>query len=675
MNRTLPTLGGPRRHLLPSVSLLALAAHAACASAPEPREPAELAARQLSEPTELAEATVLQSPAGASVEIPAGWFFSSSEKVLHLEAPERDLDLWLVDVPGASVEEAISAAWAIVRPDFDRQTDDVLTPPAQGGWDALRQELYQTAAEEARVILAIARRKGDTTYVMLVDGAAAALDRRGAHFGQILGSQKPADLLTESLAEAEAAPLSGERAAAFDAFIEQARELLEIPGAAVAVVQGGEIVFEGGYGVRGPGGEPVRPETAFMIGSVNKPLTSLMLAVAVDRGLASWTTPVVDLLPQFDLADTAMARRVELQHTMCACTGLPRQDFEFLFRFDGITTEERLAELATMAPTTGFGETFQYSNALVAAGGFAGARALAQQGSLQGAYVAAMREAVVGPLGLQATFFHPDEATRHDHALPFGRRLEGGYVPVPLSYDDAVVSVAPAGGGWSNVRDLAAYLRLELAEGALPGGERLLSREALFERRTPRVAISDESAYGLALSVSHRRDLLAIGHGGNTLGYTSLVRFFPDHDLGIAILTNAQAGNAFTGAIERRLIELVFDATPEAAQQVAFAAERRRELADQHRARLSAPFAGQWATPLLGRYANDALGELRLMRVGEDLIVDVGEWRAQAKRYSTGGSETLMLVEPPVAGLAFILRDGELLLDAGQQQYRFTQRL
>ena len=53
-----------------------------------------------------------------------------------------------------------------------------------------------------------------------------------------------------------------------------------------------------------------------------------------------------------------------------ACTGLPRQDLEWLFQFKGVTPEGAMATLATMQPTSQFGELFQYSNLLAGAGGF-----------------------------------------------------------------------------------------------------------------------------------------------------------------------------------------------------------------------------------------------------------------------------------------------------------------
>ncbi len=51
-----------------------------------------------------------------------------------------------------------------------------------------------------------------------------------------------------------------------------------------------------------------------------------------------------------------------MKHLICACTGLPRQDLEWLFEYQGVTPAEAMATLGTMQPTSKFGEMFQYSN-------------------------------------------------------------------------------------------------------------------------------------------------------------------------------------------------------------------------------------------------------------------------------------------------------------------------
>jgi CubicO group peptidase (beta-lactamase class C family) len=95
-----------------------------------------------------------------------------------------------------------------------------------------------------------------------------------------------------------------------------------IPGVAVAVVQDGHTVYAEGFGVRRAGAtDPVTPETRFMIGSSTKPLTTLMMARLIDMGHFTWATPVTKVLPSFALADSDVTQRLEMRHTVCACTG------------------------------------------------------------------------------------------------------------------------------------------------------------------------------------------------------------------------------------------------------------------------------------------------------------------------------------------------------------------
>jgi len=122
-------------------------------------------------------------------------------------------------------------------------------------------------------------------------------------------------------------------------------------GAALAILQGGKTVYEKGFGVRQLGKpDRVTPETLFLIGSTSKSLTTLLMARLVDEGRLGWDTPIVKVLPDFALGDEAMTRKLTLQNTVCACTGMPRQDLEMLFEYDGVTVEQRLAEMRQTSP-------------------------------------------------------------------------------------------------------------------------------------------------------------------------------------------------------------------------------------------------------------------------------------------------------------------------------------
>jgi CubicO group peptidase (beta-lactamase class C family) len=271
--------------------------------------------------------------------------------------------------------------------------------PASDGWDGAMHIAYDTPESESRIVFAIVRLLGRRAYITLIDGTKAGFGRRIAQFSELNSGWKPTGLKEPSLAGISPKQFGEEERAAMSTFVDWAMRQIGAPGIAIAIVQNGETVYAEGFGVRRVGGkEPVTAETRFMIGSSTKPLTTLMMARLVDLGHFSWSTPVTEVLPGFALADEDVTRRLEMQHTVSAGTGMPRRDLDLIFRFRGVRPEDRIAEMRNMRPTTGFGETFQYSNYLVAAGGYAAAHSYARDLSLQDAYDRAMSELVFEPM-------------------------------------------------------------------------------------------------------------------------------------------------------------------------------------------------------------------------------------------------------------------------------------
>ena len=177
-------------------------------------------------------------------------------------------------------------------------------------------------------------------------------------------------------------------------------------GGGVGLIDRGEVVFAGGLGVRELGRvDPVDADTLFLAASNTKALTTLLLAKLVDEKKLTWDLPVTRVYPRFKLGDADTTRQVLLKHLVCACTGLPRQDLEWLFEFKRATPSSEMKLLGTMQPTTKFGEVFQYSNVLASAGGFVAAYSMDPDRELGAAYDQAMQRLVFAPLGMKATTF------------------------------------------------------------------------------------------------------------------------------------------------------------------------------------------------------------------------------------------------------------------------------
>ena len=515
---------------------------------------------------ELTEDTKLKSASGATFTVSKGWHVAQTESMIVIQEPERELSAAFLEITAPTVEEAIAQGWKRWKPEFARTVRMTAKPPATQGWDEIAQIAYETGAEERRIVTGGARRKGKTYYVTLIDSAIAAAERRGAQLNIALGSLDVAARAEENLAGRRAHPLDAARLEKLVAFAEAGRKQTNVPGVALAIVQDGKIVLEKGLGVREKGtNEPVTPSTLFMIGSMTKPLTSLMMARLVDSKKFAWDTPITKLMPTFALGDPEVTSRVTMAHSVCACTGLPRWDMEFIFESKGSTPVSRIELVRAMKPTTGFGETFQYSNLMVASGGYAAAMTATGQKDLRRAYAEAMTSEVLNPLGMTSTSLDLDAAQKREHARPHGRTLTFDTQPIPTEFERGVDSVMPAGGAWSTVHDISRWLLLELGKGNLDG-KQVISEANLLERRKPRVKISAKQSYGLALFIDESRGLTAIGHGGNTFGFSADATFFPEHGVAFIMLTNAQAANAYVGAVRRRLVELLLDANEEAEQ-------------------------------------------------------------------------------------------------------------
>ena len=118
--------------------------------------------------------------------------------------------------------------------------------------------------------------------------------------------------------------------------------------------------------------DAVDADTLFLAASNTKAMTTLLLAELVDKKKLRWDEPVTEAFPGFKLGDANTTRQVLIKHLVCACTGMPRQDFEWLFNYRSATPASALALLGTMQPTSRFGEVFQYSNLMAAAAGYVG---------------------------------------------------------------------------------------------------------------------------------------------------------------------------------------------------------------------------------------------------------------------------------------------------------------
>lgn len=447
----------------------------------------------------------------------------------------------------------------------------------------------------------------------------------------------------------------------------------------MVVVQGEEIVYAKGFGVKEVGGaEPVTPETRMLIASITKSMTTMMMASLVDDGRVAWDTPVQELLPDFSLADAALSQRITLRDTTCACTGIPDRLLEVFFNFNDLTAEAVIDSLQTYSPTTAYGESYQYSNEMAVLGGYAAAAAAGGEiGSLREQYVAEMEQRVFGPIGMSSATFSFDEALAGDVAAPHSLNAHSVYLQIPPELERSLIPMAPAGGVWSNVLDIGRYLITQINRGVAPDGTQVVSKENLTATWEPQIAVSADASYALGLSVGSYKGARMIGHQGGSFGYSSYLAFLPEAGIGIAMLANSDSGGPLAATTRMRLLELVYEQKPEAEAQAELIANDFRRWLDEAMNSL-VEVDPAVVELLLGHYSNELLGEIELRLEEGQFILDAGEFAVELRAQvdETGEFERLATYAPILQNIPLTwseMANGiELTLGQGVNAYIFT---
>ena len=455
-------------------------------------------------------------------------------------------------------------------------------------------------------------------------------------------------------------PLTDELLAEFEAYIEETRELYHIPGTVVVVVQGGEVVYAEGFGVKEIGSDdPITPETIFTIGSLGKAMTSMMVASLVDEGLIGWDTPIVEVMPQFRLSEEDATQQITLRHAFAHTTGLPNTDLDLFF--SGLPPESLVEYLADVPLDAPPGELRTYQNQMYATGAYAGAMAAgADYGeNLLEYYTGLMRERVFDPIGMpSATFSVVEAEASPNHATPHYITLnatlaETGFDVTPTHYMEAGAH-APAGTVRSSALDVGRFLMTMLAGGVAPDGTRVVSTENLVETWTEQIELTpapfeqflDSAGSGLGWRTVSYQGVPMVIHSGGLGGFTSQMAFIPDADTGIVVLSNLDLATSHNHYVQYRLVELLYGLDPIVAdlptaevQQIGGLSALYTQLA---------PVDPETVAPYLGEY--EALGNPWTVELREGRL-----WLTQ------GPFDYLQLLGSPEGGYIAIA-GGEFLL-------------
>ncbi|MEM8997846.1 MAG: serine hydrolase, partial [Acidobacteriota bacterium] len=367
------------------------------------------------------------------------------------------------------------------------------------------------------------------------------------------GAQLTFSLDRDSAAEDATAALDG-----LPEVVEKALADFNVPGAGLAVVRGGDVVFAEGFGFRDvENGLPMTADSLFAIGSTTKAMVATVLAMQAEEGLFDWDEPLVRHLPTFRLEDPVVTARVSPRDLVTHRTGLPRHDMLW-YNAEGRDRAALIDRFEHLELTADLRERWQYNNLMFITAGYL-------SGQLDGrTWEETVRARLFEPLGMERSNFSVETSkTDADHALPYRENDDDVLERIPFRNIDIA---GPAGSVNSSVREMAKWLAFNLS-GGMADKTRLLESTSLADVHAPHMTYASEpspdsrvsqQAYGMGWSVEVYRGHRRIQHGGGIDGFITAVSFYPDDDLGIVAFTNTSSGlpGLLSGTVADRVLGL-----------------------------------------------------------------------------------------------------------------------
>jgi CubicO group peptidase (beta-lactamase class C family) len=319
---------------------------------------------------------------------------------------------------------------------------------------------------------------------------------------------------------------------AIDAYVQDQMQDLRMPGVALGIVKGDEIVHLEGFGDADDSGREVTPQTPFKIGSTSKSFTALAIMQLVEDGKVELDAPVQRYIPWFRVADAEASKHITVRHLLNQTSGIPTAA-GVAYAYEGDSSKDALEKevraTSDVELTHPPGKVWHYSNRNYTTLGL-----IVQMVSGQ-PYEQYVKEHILTPLGMKNSYMFLPEAERHGlatgHQFWFGRPFPGG----GLAYNRAVT---PTGLITSDARDMSRYLIAQLNGGRYEGAQ-VLSAEGIAElhRGAADTGRPDES-YAMGWIDGEMDGVPIVHHNGDTGNFHATMIQVPESKWGVVVLMN-----------------------------------------------------------------------------------------------------------------------------------------
>ncbi|WP_316805879.1 serine hydrolase [Pedobacter agri] len=339
-----------------------------------------------------------------------------------------------------------------------------------------------------------------------------------------------------------------------DSVAEKTLAAFDVPGLAVAVVKDGKVIHAKGYGVRSlKNNFKVDEHTLFGIASNTKAFTAAALGMLVDEKKITWDAKVTDIIPEFKLYDAYVTSQFTISDLLSHRSGLGLGAGDLMIWPDSstVTKKQIIHNLRYLKPVSSFRTQWDYDNLLYIVAG----EVIERVSGLK--YEDFIETRMMQPLGMTKSALSFNRLKDKTNIIDAHAPVNGKITVIPKDFTE---NSNAAGGMNASVSELSKWALVQLNGGKY--GEKL--EKTLFSKAAQNQMWTLHSiipagkgaynrhffGYGLGWFLSDEKGYMVAEHTGGLAGMVSEVTLIPDLKLGIIVLTNQQAGGAFTAITE-----------------------------------------------------------------------------------------------------------------------------
>lgn len=327
------------------------------------------------------------------------------------------------------------------------------------------------------------------------------------------------------------------------------------PGASVAVVKDGLVVFRKGYGcAQVEYNIPITPSTIFHVASVSKQFTAMAITMLEARGKLSVDDDIRKYLPTMP----DFGKKVTIRHLLHHISGIRDQWELFVmsgWRMDDVLTQQQVLELLERQKDLNFppGDRYTYCNS-----GYTLMAEIVSKVSGK-PFVEWVKENIFEPLGMSSSHFHID------HRMVVRNRAYSYAYDGKKGLKKRVLSYANVGATslFTTVEDMTNWMR--------NFSEKRIGGEGVMKKMLTKGVLNDgkEIDYARGIELGDYKGLKTISHSGADAGFRSHMVYFPGEKLGVVVLSNLASARPSQYALQVAEIYLSGKLKPEEKKQPA----------------------------------------------------------------------------------------------------------